>query len=139
MRNRPSTRCPLLRGTRATPYGFTSPFAGMVVLIVVMVFKFAMEDPSAAPVFSFATAMINSARPSTQTRSGSLPFSSIWSPPAMRNTILRDRPQCFHSRSDASLFAGGSCHGFVVMLYLLFGLINELGAGGPHRTLIFNG
>ena len=43
IRNRPSTSFPLLMGTCATPYGFTSPFVGTVVLTVVTVLRGPMK------------------------------------------------------------------------------------------------
>src|ERR1700733_4544360 len=77
MRKRPSTRSPLVRGTRAIPYGLTSPFAGTVVLMVLTVSRSLMKDPSLARAVEFATAVKKSAGPSTKTRKRSRLFSSM--------------------------------------------------------------
>src|SRR5580658_3943616 len=116
MRKRPSTRSPLVRGTRATPYGLTSPFAGTVVLMVLTVSRGPMKDPSSAGAVEFATAVNNSAGPSTKTRKRSRQFSSMLILLGYVHTFEMVR---FHGREKARFFSGKSCHKIVRMLSLL--------------------
>src|ERR1700693_474125 len=101
MRNRSSTRLPLVLGTRATPYGFTSPFAGMVVLIEVMVFNVAMEEASAAKALPSATVRIEKIVASTRMRRESMQVCSIFVLLGYVHTILRDQSSAFSCRGEA--------------------------------------
>src|SRR5580692_220674 len=91
IRNSPSIRFPLLSGTRATPYGLTSPLDGTVELRMVMVLRGPMNEISAARAKTFAVATISASRPSTRTQTA-----REWSDSML---ILLGGP-CVHNSTD---------------------------------------